>query len=59
MKSGASADLVETAIDATKWAQILALVKENQLVTALGLFLLWQAGVLFTIYDNVGGAICG
>ena len=59
MKAGASKELVETALDVTRWAQIIALVKDNQLVTALGLFLLWQAGVLLTAYDTVGGAICG
>lgn len=52
-------EVVEAALDVTKWAQIVALVKENQLVTALGLFVLWQAGVLLTVYDSVGGAICG
>jgi len=31
----------DTAIDLTKAAQLIALVKENQLVTALVCFLLW------------------
>ncbi len=51
--------VLDQAIDATKWAQIVTLVKENQLLTALGLFVLWQAGVLISISNEVGGVICG
>ncbi len=50
---------VEKALDATKMAQILLLIKENQLLTAAGLFILWQTGVLLTVSTEVGGAICG
>lgn len=50
---------VETVLDATKWAQILSLVKENQLFTALVLFCLWQSGALLSAYSTAGGAICG
>tara|TARA_B100000214_G_C23864198_1_gene579501 strand:+ start:511 stop:687 length:177 start_codon:yes stop_codon:yes gene_type:complete len=52
-------ETVESAIDATKWAQILTLVKENQLFTALVLFCLWQSGALLSAYSTAGGAICG
>tara|TARA_B100000519_G_scaffold135134_1_gene116721 strand:+ start:983 stop:1162 length:180 start_codon:yes stop_codon:yes gene_type:complete len=59
MKTPVTPETVETAIDATKWIQIVTLVKENQLLTALGLFCLWQTGALLTFYSEVGGAICG
>jgi hypothetical protein len=59
MKTTASPEVVAEVMDATKWAQIIALVRENQLATALGLFVLWQTGVLLTLYGEVGGAICG
>ncbi len=49
----------EKVIAAAKMAQIMQLVKENQLVTALVLFLLWQSGALLTAYSTAGGAICG
>ncbi len=42
-----------------KAAQIATLVKENQLVTALVLFILWQSGALLSAYSTAGGAICG
>lgn len=59
MKAPVTPEAVETAIDATKWAQILTLVKENQLFTALVLFCLWQSGALLSAYSTAGGAICG
>lgn len=52
-------DAVDTALTATRWSQILLLVKENQLVTALCLFVLWQTGALLTVSSAAGGAICG
>lgn len=50
---------VEQALDATKWAQIVTLVRENQLATAAVLFILWQTGAFLTLYSEVGGAMCG
>lgn len=50
---------VEEAIASARLAQILCLIKENQLVTALVLFLLWQSGALLSAYSTAGGAICG
>lgn len=51
--------LAETALDASRWAQIVTLVKDNQLVTALCLFVLWQTGALLSVSSAAGGAICG
>lgn len=59
MKAPVTPETVETAMDATKWVQIVALVKENQLLTALVLFCLWQSGALLSAYSTAGGAICG
>lgn len=49
----------EAAISVAKAAQLMTLVKENQLVTALVLFVLWQSGALLSAYSTAGGAICG
>jgi hypothetical protein len=49
----------EAAISVAKAAQLMTLIKENQLVTALVLFVLWQSGALLSAYSTAGGAICG
>ena len=52
-------DAAEKAVNAAKVAQLMTLIKENQLVTALVLFCLWQSGALLSAYSTAGGAICG
>jgi hypothetical protein len=52
-------EVVQSALTATRWSQILLLIKENQLVTALCLFVLWQTGALLSVSTAAGGAICG
>ncbi len=49
---------VEQAVKVAKTAQILAYVKENQLLTALCLFVLWQAGAFISMMNSAQGAIC-
>lgn len=49
----------DKVVAAAKFAQIATLVKENQLVTALVLFVLWQSGAILSAYSTAGGAICG
>lgn len=39
--------------------QVLDLVKENKVMTALVVFVLWQTGTLIQVYSEIGGAICG
>ena len=51
-------DAVVTAVDTAKIAQVMALVKENQLVTALVLFCLWQTGALISAATYVQGGVC-
>lgn len=51
-------DAVATAVDTAKIAQVMALVKENQLVTALVLFCLWQTGALISAATYVQGGVC-
>jgi len=45
----------QKAVDATRVAQILNLVKENQMVTAIIVFLLWQAGAITQGITAIGG----
>lgn len=42
----------------TKVAQIGALIKDNQLLTAAILFILWQVGVLAQIHQTALGGVC-
>ncbi len=49
---------VENAIAASRIQTLVTLVKENQLVTALVLFLLWQTGALLTVTEQVSGVMC-
>ena len=58
MQQKAAAELATEVIDATRWAQLVTLVKENQLVTALVLFLLWQTGALLSVSQEVSGVMC-
>lgn len=48
----------EKIVAAAKAAQIYALVKENQLITALVLFVLWQAGAFVSAYEYTSGVMC-
>lgn len=45
-------------VTAAKAAQLMALIKENQLVTALVLFCLWQTGALLSAATYVQGGVC-
>jgi len=45
-------------IDSTRAAQLICLVKENQLVTALVCFLLWQIGALASAQSYAAGVMC-
>ena len=48
----------EKVVDAARLAQLATLVKENQLVTALVLFILWQTGALLAVSSEVAGVMC-
>jgi len=50
--------LPEKVATAAKAAQLAALVKENQLVTALICFCLWQIGALTTAQSYAAGVMC-
>jgi hypothetical protein len=50
---------LETADEVGQAKQIVDLVKENKLMSALVVFVLWQTGTLIQVYSEVGGAICG
>jgi len=48
----------ESVVASAKIAQLVTLVKENQLVTALVLFILWQTGALLSVSSQIGGVMC-
>ncbi len=50
--------VVKDAVQVAKTAQIIAYVKDNQLLTALCLFVLWQAGAFLTAVQAAQGAVC-
>ena len=58
MKQQVAVEAASEILEATKWAQLVTLVKENQLVTALCLFVLWQTGALLTVSSEVSGVMC-
>lgn len=51
-------ETVEKTAAAVKTAQIIQLIKDNQLMTALALFVLWQAGAFVQAYSYVQGGMC-
>ncbi len=59
MPSANPPDVAKSAINAARAAQLMQLVRDNQLVTAFVLFFLWQSGALLSAYSTAGGAICG
>lgn len=48
-------ELAEEVVPLAKGAQIANLVRENQLITAVVVFILWQAGALQSGLNLVGG----
>lgn len=48
----------EKIVAAARVAQITALVKENQLITALCLFVLWQTGAILSASQYASGVMC-
>ena len=49
------ANSLEQGIAAVKFAQIINLIKDNQLLTAAIVFVLWQAGMIADATAYVGG----
>ena len=49
---------IEKAIAIAKTAQIANFVRENQILTAFCLFVLWQTGAFLSAYGQVQGAVC-
>ena len=54
-----SPSTAEALDEAGQVKQVIDLVKENKLMAALVVFVLWQTGTLLTFYQEAGGAICG
>ena len=51
-------EVAKQALTTARVAQLVALVKENQLVTAFVLFFLWQTGALISAATYVQGGVC-
>ncbi len=51
-------EVIEKSIDIAKAAQIAVFVRENQLLTAVVLFVLWQAGAFVSALGYVQGGMC-
>ncbi len=49
---------VDKALAAARTAQIVEYVKNNQLLTAVCLYVLWQTGAFLMAYNTVSGAVC-
>lgn len=49
---------IDSVIAVAKAAQIAAFVRENQLLTAAVLFVLWQAGAFVSALGYVQGGMC-
>lgn len=56
--NGKPAPIVETIDQTAQFKQVIDLVKENKVVTALFVFVLWQTGVLLAMYTEIQGGIC-
>jgi hypothetical protein len=50
--------VVKDAVQVAKTAQILLYIKENQLLTALAVFVLWQTGAFISMMSTAQGAMC-
>jgi len=51
-------ETLEKTIDIAKAAQIADFVRKNQLLTAVVLFVLWQAGAFVSALGYVQGGMC-
>jgi len=48
----------EKIATAARAAQLATLIKENQLISALVLFVLWQAGAFYSAHTYAAGVMC-
>ncbi len=51
-------EVIEKTLDVAKAAQVASFVRENQILTALALFVLWQTGAFLSAFGQVQGAMC-
>lgn len=51
-------EAITTAMDTAKFAQVLSFVKENQILTAICVYVLWQTGAFFSALGYVQGGMC-
>jgi len=51
-------ETIEKTIDVARAAQIASFVRDNQILTAVCLFVLWQTGAFLSAFGQVQGAMC-
>ncbi len=51
-------EIIEKTIDVARAAQIADFVRQNQILTAVCLFVLWQTGAFLSAYNEVSGVVC-
>ena len=56
--NGKPDSVVETVDEVGQAKQIVDLVKENKMMTALVVFVLWQTGSLITAWNQLQGGLC-
>lgn len=57
--NGERPDTIVSAVDeAGQVQQVVALVKENKMITALIVFVLWQTGTLLDMYLQIQTGVC-
>ena len=58
MKPDVTDQVVTTADEVSQINQILSLVKENKVTTAVVVFFAWQTGLLLSAYEYAQGGVC-
>lgn len=51
-------EIIEKTINVARAAQIAVFVRENQLLTAAVMFVLWQTGAFLSAMTYVQGGVC-
>lgn len=58
MKPDATDQVVTVADEVSQLNQVIQLVKENKIATAVMLFFAWQTGLLLSAYEYAQGGVC-
>ncbi len=58
MKPDVTDQVASTADEVGQINQVIQLVKENKMMTAIAVFVAWQTGLLLSAYQHVQGGVC-